>query len=801
MIPLVSPYDVLCAGKWHTALLTTFSLSLSFFEAVPLHALRKAGAQDIGILADVTGYQASLAEAGVSDVGRTYDLVPFKVATGCFHPKIMLLDGPEGVRATVGSGNLTFGGWGHNVETLDLLVPGLAPAAFNDLADFLEYLGLSVDEGSIAAPERPSIVGTMAQACRKAGRVSGDGKTRLIHTFDGSIVSQLASHADALGGAEEITIVSPYFGGPQAVHALATALGCSKVRVAVTGRAPEFFDFAASRSLGLRADPVRSDAFSSTALLHAKIIDVKCRKGRLVLSGSVNATRPALVTSANVEASVLRIIDERLTFGWCPTDERDLSEGEGGDPDPSGGPCLSARFDGGTIKGRLFGQKSPAGTWSARVAAGAVQAQLPSVIVAPDGAFEIKSGDTQPFRNLIRSTQLVLARDAAEIRGWVVFDQILGAVRERGPVAEAMIRTLAGSEEPDDLAVILSFFVANPGAFLEDDVGSPEIGGGSRKPSDEPGGSVELASLRPTIAFMGEIASNAPIAGATAFERLLVSMRRYVRSAPPPARAFADADDLDDAAQGDAGNAGALPRWRIEPVIKALADFIEALPIDGDDFRRHAVSFLDFLLFAADRSEEPDELKADYLRDWIGMVRGAGAAKAETDALDRAFVAVLASRVITDPSQANRMHSWLQAWCRGAVAPEWLVGVMPTSSGIRERRLNGEASDEAWTAAMGRTTATRTSWMDVNEVQQALAGLGPMPDLPPALAPEAAVLRQVAAGKPAAPRVATLAFHSDNPACPKCYFNLPLLAMERLREHRMTLTPCCSRVLLDPFME
>ncbi len=123
MLPQVSPYDVLCAGRWRAALLTTFSLSLSFFEAVPLHALRKAGAQDIGILADMTGYQASLAEAGVSGVGRTYDLVPVKVASGCFHPKIMILDGADGLRATVSSGNLTFGGWGYNVETLDLLVP------------------------------------------------------------------------------------------------------------------------------------------------------------------------------------------------------------------------------------------------------------------------------------------------------------------------------------------------------------------------------------------------------------------------------------------------------------------------------------------------------------------------------------------------------------------------------------------------------------------------------------------------------------------------------------------------------
>lgn len=93
MISQLSPYDVLKAGKWHSALFTTFSLSLSFFEAVALHALRTGGARDIGILADIVGYRASLSEAGVADAGRSYNLMPLSIAGGrFFHPKIMVLE-------------------------------------------------------------------------------------------------------------------------------------------------------------------------------------------------------------------------------------------------------------------------------------------------------------------------------------------------------------------------------------------------------------------------------------------------------------------------------------------------------------------------------------------------------------------------------------------------------------------------------------------------------------------------------------------------------------------------------------
>src|SRR3954470_8638463 len=102
MLQMLSPYEILASEKWHSALFTTFSVSLSFFEAVPLHALRARGARSIGILTDIVGYRASLSEAGVADAGRTYDLVPLRLSTGFFfHPKIMLLASDNTLRATV----------------------------------------------------------------------------------------------------------------------------------------------------------------------------------------------------------------------------------------------------------------------------------------------------------------------------------------------------------------------------------------------------------------------------------------------------------------------------------------------------------------------------------------------------------------------------------------------------------------------------------------------------------------------------------------------------------------------------
>lgn len=798
MLPSASPYDILRAARWRSALLTTFSLSLGFFEAVPLHALRNAGTLDVSILADLAGYQASLAEAGATDVGRTYDLIPLKIPGGCFHPKIMMLDGADGLRATVGSGNLTFGGWGHNVETLDLLVPAQAPLAFADLADFLGYLALYIEEGRFMAPRCPTMVGAMEEACRRAARVGGTGRTRVLHTFDGPIAGQLAMHAEDLGGAEELTVLSPYFGGPDAVLALGEALDCARIQVAVTGRAPEFYDFAGA---GSHVEPVRSDAFSSTSLLHAKIFEVVCRHGRLTLAGSANATGPALIRSGNVEASVLRVVDDRLTFGWVPTGVPDTAAGEGGDPDPAGGPCLAALFDEGVIQGRVFGTFGSAGAWDARVVSGTVHAALPAIVVGPDGSFASRPGAALPIRDLLRSTQLVLMRDGVEVRGWLAFDHVLAAVRERGPVAVAILRTLAGYEEPEDLAVILSFFVSDPTAFLGDDLGAPSRGGEGHEARDDPGATVDPAALQPNGAFGDRIAFGAHGAGASAFERLLVSLRRYVRDAAPPSRALADADDIGDTAQGDIEESGALPRWRVEALVDAVADFVDALPRDGSEFRRHAGSLLELILFAAERSSEPEALRAEHIQRWMGIVRGAGAAVEGPDPLDLAYVAVLVSRVLADAAWAGRAHERLQAWCRGPLDPTWIGAAAPVGGEIRERRLSGSADGCAWDEAVRLTLIARTTWTTVQEVQRALVGGDPIPDLPGALSAEAAVLARATAVPGGPRRVYALPAPSRWPACQRCFRNLPAAGRERLRTHRIALVQCCDVVLLDPWLD
>jgi hypothetical protein len=202
-----TPLELIRAHPWSHSFFTTYALSLSFFEAVVLDALVRQNVERTVILADVDGVRAALAEYGSRFAGRVYEVEPVAVAHGCFHPKLMALTSSTEAHLVVGSGNLTFGGWGSNLECVEHLHPGIAGDAFDDAADFLESLA--------SAPwikhhvEAPCVA--LAEALRRfASTGVRRGSVRLLHSLDRSIRGQIAEFATDLGGAERLTLAAPF---------------------------------------------------------------------------------------------------------------------------------------------------------------------------------------------------------------------------------------------------------------------------------------------------------------------------------------------------------------------------------------------------------------------------------------------------------------------------------------------------------------------------------------------------------------------------------------------------------------
>jgi hypothetical protein len=168
--------DLIESGAWDAAFFTTFVLSLSFFEALYLRSLHKVQCKNIWVLADVVGYRKSLMEGRSSAVGHEYHLVPVALRSGIFHPKCIYLSSPEEDALLVGSGNLTFGGFGRNLEVMEIFNSNSSPEIFWDFAEFLKSMRLRSDLfrlGDILPTQCETSPGRIPVRPRASQRLSG----------------------------------------------------------------------------------------------------------------------------------------------------------------------------------------------------------------------------------------------------------------------------------------------------------------------------------------------------------------------------------------------------------------------------------------------------------------------------------------------------------------------------------------------------------------------------------------------------------------------------------------------------
>ncbi len=102
---------------YNGAILLTYNFDPVFFEKVVLRDLWTGDTGEILVIADQSEMESSRDRwiGRVNHLGRKYQIVPANVS-GLFHLKIIIRFGANKVGVWLGSGNLTFGGWGGNQE-------------------------------------------------------------------------------------------------------------------------------------------------------------------------------------------------------------------------------------------------------------------------------------------------------------------------------------------------------------------------------------------------------------------------------------------------------------------------------------------------------------------------------------------------------------------------------------------------------------------------------------------------------------------------------------------------------------
>lgn len=330
--------EALSHGGYTGAVFLTFTLNLSFYEKIIAVDLDRSGCSNVLIIADPDGYAGALdmGVRSINGVGRHYLCVPLaRQGRGVQHAKILLMAGPRRGRLLIGSGNLTFSGYGRNLELFSNFAFGaddstnLDHYAFCRAWQLLQALRTTLPRTALGYLDA-----LQGQAPWLASEIDPPADFQVWDSTTESIWEQLAAWRRAKGLQNKpllaLQVISPYFD-----HDLRTLR--------------DIFASLQPKSAGINVDPAntrldlaqlrqawhaaksRLEVFGLRAAtskrpraLHAKAVVGLESNGSWCLSGSSNLTYPALratwAGNGNLELVTFRWSDDVHAFDYLLAD-------------------------------------------------------------------------------------------------------------------------------------------------------------------------------------------------------------------------------------------------------------------------------------------------------------------------------------------------------------------------------------------------------------------------------------------------------------------------------------------------
>lgn len=308
------------AGKFHSALMTSFSINLYYWDIQLLRSLAGKGINFVSALVDSDCLSEELLK--FSKGFRENKPLDFSIhgykMKGAFHPKIQFYAGRESVLVLVGSGNLTITGHGKNLEVWSpIMVDNTKDPSYpfvREVWDYLKHLYLDL------GPEANNIITSIEQNCyilneRFSGGPSeyqvGEDSIRFFTNMNSSIYNQCREWI----GSEKIkaiTIMSPFYDDKaQLIKSLCDEYKPKSVRLIVQegfGALPKARNIPDSVKI-YRWDKIVSESQKKYQdFFHAKCFFFEGERHNYMLCGSANASVAAFgidsVSPSNQEACV-----------------------------------------------------------------------------------------------------------------------------------------------------------------------------------------------------------------------------------------------------------------------------------------------------------------------------------------------------------------------------------------------------------------------------------------------------------------------------------------------------------------
>lgn len=307
--------------QYKAAVLMTYSLSLQFFEQLVLPRLDSLGCANVLIIADQFGYEDALQRnlPRLRAAGRQYvcAAVPPK-RHGVQHAKALMLVSEAHAWMLLGSGNLTFHGYGQNLELFDrFMVEGGLPAsqAWKQRSPFQEVWRL--------VEVLSDRLGVTAQEMIGRIRDSVPWLADPPRAVDGaeiwnSLETPLLDRLTLLEPVDELQMIAPFFDTPTVARLLERflprklVLGVSAADTSLDGEEVEALCLMIGCEPKMRA--IRTSELSGVRPLHAKAIIGIGDDSSWCVSGSANITRPAVMDTWAGAGNL-----ELVTYRWAAT--------------------------------------------------------------------------------------------------------------------------------------------------------------------------------------------------------------------------------------------------------------------------------------------------------------------------------------------------------------------------------------------------------------------------------------------------------------------------------------------------
>ena len=137
------------AGKFHSVLMTSFSINLYYWEIQLLRTLSGKGINFVSAIVDSDCLSDQLLKFSKAFSGKRpleFSLHGYK-SKGAFHPKIQFYAGNDNILVLIGSGNLTISGHGKNMEVwTPVMVDSPESSAYPFVRDVWNYLSALYNE-------------------------------------------------------------------------------------------------------------------------------------------------------------------------------------------------------------------------------------------------------------------------------------------------------------------------------------------------------------------------------------------------------------------------------------------------------------------------------------------------------------------------------------------------------------------------------------------------------------------------------------------------------------------------------